>query len=153
LIESAGIVLYRRRPKVEIFLIHMGGPIWAHRDERAWSLPKGIIGPGEAPLMAAKREFQEETGFALAGEFKPLGRFRQNSTKYISVWAVEGDCDPSRMASQSFPMIWPPKSGKRQQYPEADRGDWFDRETALVKIVNGQQAVIEHFYEAVRSWS
>ena len=151
LVESAGIILYRRRDEVEIFLIHMGGPIWAHRDEAAWSVPKGTIGPREAPLMAARREFQEETGFVRAGEFKPLGRFRQNSGKHISVWAVEGDCDPALMASQSFSMIWPPNSGKRQQFPEADRGGWFDRETALVKIVGGQRAVIKYFYEAVRN--
>jgi len=154
LIESAGIILYRhRRDGVEIFLIHMGGPIWKGRDAGAWSIPKGIIGPREGPLTAAKREFQEETGYALEGEFKPLGRFRQNSGKYLSVWAVEGDCDPARMVSQSFSMIWPPKSGKRQQYPEADRGNWFEREAALVKVVKGQRAVIEHFYEAVRAWN
>jgi predicted NUDIX family NTP pyrophosphohydrolase len=147
LIESAGIILYRRRRKLEVFLIHMGGPIWARRDEGAWSIPKGIKGEREDPLAAAKREFQEETGFALAGEFKPVGRFKQNSGKYISVWAVEGDCDPGRLVSLTFSMVWPPRSGKRQQYPEADRGEWFDRETALAKIVKGQKAVIERFYE------
>ena len=151
MIESAGIVFYRPRPEVEIFLVHMGGPIWAHRDDGAWSIPKGIIGPGEDPLIAAKREFQEETGFALAGEFKPLGRFRQNSGKYISVWAAEGDCDPGQLVSQTFSMVWPPKSGKRQQYPEADRGQWFGREEALAKIVKGQKPVVERFFEAVRA--
>lgn len=151
MIESAGIVLYRRRPEVEIFLIHMGGPIWARRDEGAWSVPKGIVGAGEAPLVAAKREFQEETGFTLAGEFNPLGRFRQNSGKYISVWAAEGDCDPGQLVSQTFSMVWPPKSGKRQQYPEADRGQWFGREEALAKIVKGQKPVVERFFEAVRA--
>lgn len=152
LIESAGIILFRRRRKLEIFLIHMGGPIWAHRDEGAWSIPKGIIGAREDALMAAKREFWEETGFVPEGEVKPLGRFKQDSRKYISVWAVEGDCDPGQLVSQTFSMIWPPKSGKLQQYPEADRGDWFDRDTALAKIVKGQKGLVEHFYEVARAW-
>jgi predicted NUDIX family NTP pyrophosphohydrolase len=151
LIESAGIILYRRRQTVEIFLIHMGGPIWARRDEGAWSIPKGVIGVGEAPLVAAKREFWEETGFVLEGEFKPLGRFEQNSGKHIFIWAVKGDCDPGQLVSQTFSMVWPPKSGKLQQYPEADRGDWFDRKSALAKIVRGQRAVVEHFYKMDRS--
>lgn len=151
LIESAGIIVYRRRQKVEIFLIHMGGPIWARRDEGAWSIPKGIIGAREDPLMAAKREFREETGFALEGEFKPLGRFKQNSGKCLTAWAVEGDCDPSRLVSQTFSMAWPPKSGKQQVFPEADRGGWFDRETALVKVVRGQRALVENVFELVRS--
>jgi predicted NUDIX family NTP pyrophosphohydrolase len=152
LIESAGIILYRRRRKLEVFLIHMGGPIWARRDEGAWSIPKGVRQDGEDPLVAAKREFQEETGFAPAGEFKPVGRFKQNSGKYISVWAMEGDCDPGQLVSQTFSMIWPPKSGKRQQYPEADRGAWFDREAALAKIVKGQKPVLERFYEMAAAW-
>lgn len=152
MIESAGIILYRRRRKLEVFLIHMGGPIWARRDEGAWSIPKGVRQDGEDPLVAAKREFQEETGFAPAGEFRPVGRFKQNSGKYISVWAMEGDCDPGQLVSQTFSMIWPPKSGKRQQYPEADRGAWFDREAALAKIVKGQKPVLERFYEMAAAW-
>jgi predicted NUDIX family NTP pyrophosphohydrolase len=152
LIESAGIILYRRRRKLEVFLIHMGGPIWARRDEGAWSIPKGVKQDGEDPLVAAKREFQEETGFAPAGEFKPVGRFKQNSGKYISVWAMEGDCDPGQLVSQTFSMIWPPRSGKRQQYPEADRGAWFDREAALAKIVKGQKPALERFYEMAAAW-
>lgn len=144
--ESAGILLYRRREEAEVFLIHMGGPIWTNKDAGAWSLPKGIIGAREDPLVAAKREFREETGFVPVGEFKALGRFRQNGGKYISVWALEGDCDPAHMVSQTFSMIWPPKSGQRQEYPEADRGDWFSREPALAKIVKGQRPVIARFY-------
>jgi len=132
-------------------MIHMGGPIWAKRDEGAWSIPKGVIGAQEDPLVAAKREFKEETGFAPAGELRALGRFRQNSGKCISVWAVEGDFDPCCLVSQNFSMIWPPKSGKQQVFPEADRGDWFGRKDALAKIVKGQRPVIEHFYKAVRS--
>jgi len=150
LAESAGILLFRRGRKTEVFLIHMGGPIWASRDEGAWSIPKGLVGSGEDGLAAAKREFQEETGFTPSGEFKPLGRFKQNSGKHISVWAVEGDFDPAHLVSQEFSMIWPPRSGKRQMFPEADRGGWFDRKAALAKIVKGQRPVIEYFFETLR---
>jgi len=145
-IESAGLLLYRRRQKLEVFLIHMGGPIWASRDIAAWSIPKGVIS-NEEPLAAARREFHEETGFTAEGDFLPLGRFRQNSSKNLTVWAVEGDCDPARLTSTPFSMVWPPKSGRVQQFPEADRGGWFDRKTALVKIVKGQRQVLNAFYE------
>lgn len=117
----------------------------------AWSIPKGIIEAGEEPLAAAKREFSEETGFVPDGAFRPLGRFRQNSGKYISIWAVKGDCNPKQLVSQTFSMIWPPKSGKLQQYPEADRADWFGRATAFAKIVKGQRTVIERFFEMIQN--
>jgi predicted NUDIX family NTP pyrophosphohydrolase len=125
----------------------MGGPFWASRDEAAWSIPKGVIGPTEEPLAAAKREFQEETGFTAEGDFLALGNFRQNASKNLAVWAVEGDCDPAQLTSTPFSMVWPPKSGRLQQFPEADRGAWFDRKTALEKIVKGQRPVVEAFYK------
>jgi predicted NUDIX family NTP pyrophosphohydrolase len=146
-IESAGLLLYRKRQRLQVFLIHMGGPFWASRDEAAWSIPKGVIGPTEEPLAAAKREFQEETGFTAEGDFLPLGNFRQNASKNLAVWAVEGDCDPAQLTSTPFSMVWPPKSGRLQQFPEADRGAWFDRKTALEKIVKGQRPVVEAFYK------
>ena len=146
-IESEGLLLYRKRQRLEVFLIHMGGPFWASRDEAAWSIPKGVIGPTEEPLAAAKREFQEETGFTAEGDFLPLGNFRQNASKNLAVWAVEGDCDPAQLTSTPFSMVWPPKSGRLQQFPEADRGAWFDRKTALEKIVKGQRPVVEAFYK------
>jgi predicted NUDIX family NTP pyrophosphohydrolase len=145
-IESAGLLLYRKRPSLQVFLIHMGGPFWARKDRAAWSIPKGVIGPHEAPLMAATREFREETGFRAEGTFAALGTFRQNSSKNLSVWAVEGDCDPAKLVSTSFTMEWPPKSGRMQEFPEADRGDWFDKAVALEKIVKGQRPVLEAFY-------
>ena len=148
-IESAGILLYRKRRDLEVFLIHMGGPIWAKKDASAWSIPKGVISQKEDPLAAAKREFQEETGFIAAGDFLALGTFRQNSSKNLTVWAVEGDCDPEKLTSTMFSMVWPPKSGKLQQFPEADRGGWFGRKTALEKIVKGQQPVLEALYKKV----
>jgi predicted NUDIX family NTP pyrophosphohydrolase len=144
--ESAGLLLYRKRRGLEVFLIHMGGPFWASKDNAAWSIPKGVIGPEEDPLAAAKREFQEETGFTVEGDLLALGRFRQNSSKNLSVWAAEGDCDPAKLTSTLFSMEWPPKSGRLQQFPEADRGGWFDEAAALEKIVKGQRLVLEAFY-------
>lgn len=149
-IESAGLLLYRRRQGLEVFLIHMGGPFWARKDAAAWSIPKGVIGPQEDPLAAAMREFQEETGFTAQGDVLPLGTFQQNKSKNLTVWAVEGNCDPVRLTSTMFSMEWPPRSGKIRQFPEADRGDWFDEETALEKIVKGQRPVLEAFYGRFR---
>jgi predicted NUDIX family NTP pyrophosphohydrolase len=145
-VESAGLLLYRKRQELEVFLIHMGGPFWASKDAAAWSIPKGVISRNEAPLAAAKREFQEETGFTAEGDFLALGSFRQNSNKSLTVWAVEGDCDPAQLTSTTFSMVWPPKSGRLQEFPEADRGGWFDRKTALDKIVKGQRPVLEALY-------
>lgn len=150
-IQSAGILLYRRRAtEAEVFLIHMGGPIWAQKDQAAWSIPKGVISPQEDPLAAARREFFEETGFAPDGKFEPLGTFHQNSGKDLTVWALEGDCDPSLLHSNIFSLVWPPKSGQLKQFPEADRGGWFGRPSASVKIVKGQRPVLDHFYERHR---
>ncbi len=145
-IESAGLLLYRKRQGPEVFLVHMGGPFWARKDIAAWSIPKGVIGPQEDPLAAALREFQEETGFTAKGDVLPLGTFQQNKSKNLTVWAAEGDCDPAQLTSTMFSMEWPPKSGKMRQFPEADRGDWFDEKTALEKIVRGQRPVLEAFY-------
>jgi predicted NUDIX family NTP pyrophosphohydrolase len=146
-IQSAGLLLYRRSLGcLQVFLVHMGGPIWARKDLAAWSIPKGVIEPGESPREAALREFREETGFAVAGQYEPLGRFRQNSSKDLSVWALEGDCDPGQLVSMTFSMEWPPRSGKTQSFPEADRGAWFGSDEAVVKIVKGQRPILEAFY-------
>lgn len=146
-IQSAGLLLYRHRPGgLEVFLVHMGGPIWAKKDAAAWSIPKGMIGPQEDPLAAARREFLEETGFVVEGVYEPLGTIRQNSSKDLAVWALRGDRDPSQLKSDRFSMVWPPKSGRLQSFPEADRGAWFDRKTALVKIVKGQRPFVERFF-------
>jgi predicted NUDIX family NTP pyrophosphohydrolase len=145
-------LLYRIRAELEVLLIHMGGPIWAKKDFGAWSIPKGVIGPEEDQLHAAKREFQEETGFAVEGEFEALGTFQQNSSKQLTIWALQGDCDPQKLRSNSFTMEWPPKSGKLMQFPEADRAAWLSREPAVARIVKGQRVVLEHFFarDAVR---
>ena len=141
---SAGILLYRRRgDELEVFLVHPGGPFWAKKDLGAWSLPKGELEEGEEPLAAAVREFTEETGFTVDGEFRPLRSQQQSSGKTILAWAVEGDCDPSQLRSGTFSMEWPPRSGKHQQFPEVDRGAWFTIAEARRRIVPGQAPFLD----------
>ena len=145
---SAGILLYRRtNTGTEVFLVHPGGPYWARKDEGAWSIPKGLVGAGEEELACARREFREETGFdAPAGSERPLGGFRLPSGKRLEVWAVGGDWDPAALRSNLFEMEWPPRSGRTAQFPEVDRGGWFDESGALRKIAPGQRLVLEKFY-------
>jgi predicted NUDIX family NTP pyrophosphohydrolase len=144
---SAGILLYRRRAgALEVFLVHPGGPFWAKKDEAAWSLPKGLIDSDENPLVAAQREFREETGFDLSGDFADLGTFKLLGGKNLHVFTLEGDCDPSRLKSNEFDMEWPLRSGRKQSFPEVDRGAWFDQNTALTKITKGQKKVLEAFF-------
>ncbi len=144
---SAGILLHRRRGgAAEVFLVHPGGPFWAKKDDAAWSLPKGLIDPDEDPLAAARREFREETGFDLDGDFHDLGTFKLPSGKKLHVFALEGDCDPAALQSNSFELEWPPRSGRMQSFPEIDRGAWFDRDAALAKITKGQRPVLQAFF-------
>jgi predicted NUDIX family NTP pyrophosphohydrolase len=146
---SAGVLLYRRRDTgAEVFLVHPGGPYWARKDDGAWSVPKGLVGPHEDELAAARREFKEETGFDAAGSGceHDLGTFRQPSGKRLRVWAIEGDCDPADLSSNLFEIEWPPGSGRTARFPEVDRGGWFERAQALVKIASGQRPVLEKFY-------
>lgn len=142
--RSAGLLMYRRRDgMVEVLLLHAGGPFWAGKDDGAWSLPKGLVEPGEDELLAAIREFQEETGFPVEGEFIALPELKQPSGKVIVVWAFEGDCDPAFMKSNLFSLEWPPRSGRAAEFPEADRADWFDPASAKTKIIKGQRGFIE----------
>lgn len=146
-------MLYRMTDDhTEVFLVHPGGPYWAGKDERAWSIPKGIVGPREDRLAAARREFREETGFAATGNFKPLGTFRQSSGKQLTVWALEGDCGPTKLVSNSFSMIWPPKTGSVQLFPEVDRGAWCGRDAAMARIVPGQRPILQAFFDQSRAW-
>jgi len=145
---SAGILLHRRRGgAVEVFLVHPGGPFWAKKDLGAWSLPKGEIAEGEDPLAAAKREFTEETGLAIDGHFRPLQPLRQAGGKTVLAWAVEGDCDPEQVRSNVFEIEWPPKSGKRQTFPEVDRAAWFPIEEARDRILAGQAPFLNQLEE------
>lgn len=142
--RSAGILLYRwHEPAVEVFLVHPGGPYWAQKDDGAWSLPKGEYDEGEDPLVAARREFTEETGSQVAGLLYPLGSLTQATGKVVSAWAVEGDLDPTTVKSNCFSMEWPPHSGKRQEFPEVDRGGWFDLPAAYIKLQVGQRGFLE----------
>jgi predicted NUDIX family NTP pyrophosphohydrolase len=145
--RSAGILMYRRRGSaVEVLLVHPGGPFWKKKDDGAWSVPKGLYEADEEPLAAAKREFEEETGAAPAGEFIPLGEFRQSSGKTVSLWAVEGEFDAAKLKSNTFSMEWPPKSGKMNEFPEIDRGAWFSRNEARRKILKGQRAMLDALF-------
>jgi predicted NUDIX family NTP pyrophosphohydrolase len=143
-ITSAGILMYRRRGEaVEVFLIHPGGPYWAKKDLGAWSIPKGQYNSDEDALDAARREFREETGFDVDGDFVPLTPLKQKSGKLISAWAVEGSVDASEIKSNMFSVEWPPRSGRQMEFPEADRAAWFRLEEARVKIIAGQKPFID----------
>ena len=148
--RSAGILMYRRKGKdFEFFLVHPGGPFWKNKDAGAWTIPKGAIEPNEDPLAAARREFTEETGFAVDGDFAELGTFRQPGGKHVLVWAVEGDCDPARLISNEFEMQWPPRSGRMQHFPEVDRGGWFSEAQARDKMLIGQRPMLDAFFAVV----
>jgi predicted NUDIX family NTP pyrophosphohydrolase len=148
---SAGILLFRRSPRLEVFLIHPGGPFWAKKD--VWSIPKGEYAPEEEPLAAARREFEEETGASGAsvfrGDFLALGMIRQPSGKQVTAWAVEGDFDPARLRSNTCMVEWPPRSGKQIEIPEADRGAWFTVEAARKKIFKGQDKLLDRLLAAI----
>jgi predicted NUDIX family NTP pyrophosphohydrolase len=145
--RSAGILMYRRRRggEPEVFLVHPGGPFWKNKDDGAWQIPKGEIAEGEEPLLCARREFTEETGFPVDGEFVELGEFKQPGGKHVRAWAVEGDCDPAKLVSNEFEMEWPPRSGGRQRFPEVDRGKWFGIERAREKLLIGQRPILDRF--------
>ena len=136
--------MFRRRGGVvEVLLAHPGGPFWSRRDAASWTLPKGEIDEGEDPLAAARREFEEETGFESAPPFLLLGELKQKSGKRITAWAFEGDADPLRLVSNPFEMEWPPRSGRMQSFPEIDRVAWFGPEEARAKVLPGQAPFLD----------
>ncbi|SPQ00860.1 NUDIX hydrolase [Candidatus Sulfobium mesophilum] len=140
---SAGILMYRKHNELQVFLVHPGGPVWAKKDLGSWSIPKGEIDPEEDPLSAAKREFEEETGFKVSGSFIWLSPVKLKSGKTVKAWAVEGDCDPEAIRSNTFRIEWPPKSGRYQEFPEVDRAAWLDLAQAKEKINKGHVPLIE----------
>ncbi len=141
---SAGLLLFRRtNGRLEIFLAHPGGPFWVRRDEGAWTIPKGGVEPGENPLDAALREFEEETGIKPYGEFIPLGSIRQRAGKIVHGWAWEGDADAAAITSNTTETEWPRGSGRRITYPEVDRCAWFTPEEARKRMNAAQAEFIE----------
>jgi len=142
--KSAALLPFRdREGRLEVFLVHPGGPFWAKKDAGAWSLPKGEHQDDEGPLAAARREFSEETGFTAEGEFLPLGSVKQKSGKTVSAWAFMFDADPAALRSNLFSMEWPPKSGRMAEFPEVDRAGWFDIANAREKLLPAQAPFLD----------
>jgi predicted NUDIX family NTP pyrophosphohydrolase len=150
--HSAGLLMYRvRNRSIEVFLVHPGGPFWAKKDKGAWTIPKGQFNPDEQPQDAARREFQEETGFTPHGEFLALGTIRQLSGKLVDAWAFAGDCNPADLRSINCEMEWPPRSKRMIAVPEVDRGDWFSIEDARESILASQRPFLDTLCKALGS--
>ncbi|MFE3072498.1 NUDIX domain-containing protein [Streptomyces sp. NPDC059247] len=144
--RSAGLLVFRRTTDggVDVLIGHMGGPLWASREQAAWSIPKGEYGPDEPPEAAARREFQEELGLpAPEGPWLDLGESRQRGGKVVTVWAVEGTLDPAAVVPGTFTMEWPPRSGVRAEFPEIDRVAWYPPDRAAPLLVEGQRVFLE----------
>lgn len=156
--QSAGLLMVRRGPGgLAVFLVHPGGPFWSGKDEGVWSLPKGEYEPGEEPLAVARREFEEETGQSVGAcaatpDFFPLGSIRQPGGKTVHAWAFEGDWPAgATFSSNTFSLEWPPRSGRREDFPEVDRGEMFDLKTARKKLRPAQVPFLDRLVEALSS--
>ncbi|MDT8911757.1 NUDIX domain-containing protein [Amycolatopsis sp. PS_44_ISF1] len=147
--HSAGLLLFRRPgDEVQVLLGHMGGPFWAKKDAAAWTLPKGELEPDEEPEAAARREFTEELGLpAPEGEYRSLGEVKQSGGKVVTAWAVEGELDPAAVVPGTFELEWPPRSGRRQEFPELDRVEWFGLAAAREKLLKGQLPLLDRLVE------
>jgi predicted NUDIX family NTP pyrophosphohydrolase len=153
-VHSGGILLFRQlADRLQVMLVHPGGPYWENKDEGVWSIPKGLFEENEGPLEAARREFAEETGFDAEGEFIELGELVQPSKKIVHAWALEGDLDTTRIRSNTFTLEWPPNTGRLEDYPEIDKGQWFDIAEARTKITKGQLGFINRLIERLESIS
>ncbi|PJG51718.1 NUDIX hydrolase [Bradyrhizobium forestalis] len=141
--KSAGIIAYRKRGTVEVLLVHPGGPFWRNKDFGAWSIPKGEYADEEDAEIAARREFAEELGHELSMPLTPLGQVRQRGGKLVSAFAAEVDIDVRSIRSNTFEIEWPPRSGKRQAFPEVDRAEWFTLEAARERINAGQRPLLD----------
>jgi predicted NUDIX family NTP pyrophosphohydrolase len=149
--RSAGLLMFREsNGALEVFLVHPGGPLWASKDRGAWTLPKGEYLPPEDPLTAARREFAEETSFTASGPFFPLGEVRQKSGKIVTAWAFRGDCDPAQLKSNTCEIEWPPRSGRRLEIAEIDRGRWFPIPEARQYIREEQQPLLDKLLTLVQ---
>ncbi len=150
--QSAGLLMYRRRDEtLQVLLVHPGGPFWDKKDIGSWSMPKGEFSQDEDALKAARREFEEETGFLPTGNFIRLGAIKQPSGKLVHAWAFEGDLDAKKIKSNTFSMEWPPQSRTQQEFPEVDRGEWFTIETAREKILKGQVEFLDELLRVLES--
>lgn len=147
--HSGGLLLYRRRHDLEVFLVHPGGPYWARKDAGAWSIPKGELDPGEDPLAAALRELREETGFTVEGPYRALPTVRQAGGKLVTAFAAEADVDPAAVRSATFGLEWPPRSGRHIDVPEVDRAAWLGLPEARTKILRGQLPLLDHLATAL----
>ena len=140
--RSAGLLLFRRRPNLEMLLVHPGGPFWAKKDEAAWSIPKGEVDDGEELEAAARREFAEETGYTPPGALTSPGEFKQSTSKVVIAFALEGDFDPAQLVSNTIEIEWPPRSGRSITVPEVDRAEWMPPERAETRLHKGQQSIV-----------
>lgn len=144
--RSAGLLIYRGSGSgIEVLLVHPGGPFWARKDEGAWSIPKGLVDPGEDELDAAKRETMEELGTEITGRFDRIGEYRQPGGKVVVAWSVEADLNVDTIVSNTFTMEWPPKSGLSKEFPEIDKAGWFSLAEAERKILKGQYPILSDF--------
>jgi len=147
---SAGLLAFRRRNAIEVLLAHPGGPFWAKKDDGVWTIPKGLVEPGDDLIAAARREFTEETNLTADGELVPLAPVNQKSGKTVHAFAFEADFDLARFASNEFEIEWPPKSGRRQSFPEIDRIAYFALPIAMTKILPYQQPLIRELERRLR---
>lgn len=151
--QSAGILLCKIvHDQLHVLLVHPGGPFWKNKDQGAWTIPKGEPDKGEELLAAARREFFEETGVEVTGECLPLKPVTQKGGKRVHAWAVPQDLDVVKIHSNTFEMEWPPRSGKRQSFPEIDRAQWFSVEEAMTKILEAQQALVKEAEEIFKGY-
>jgi predicted NUDIX family NTP pyrophosphohydrolase len=149
--KSAGILPYRSvKGKLQFFLVHPGGPFWKHKDLAVWTIPKGEF-TDEQPLAAARREFEEETGYMCEGNFMALAPVKQKSGKLVYAFAIEMDINAASIKSNLFEMEWPPKSGKLESFPEIDKGDWFDTGEAKKRITPSQSDFIDQVIDKLNS--
>ena len=147
---SAGLLMYRLKDgSIQVLLAHPGGPFFVKKDDGSWTIPKGEPDGKEDLLLAAQREFEEETGLKPTGPFRSLKPVKQKDGKIVHAWAFEGDCDPATLRSNTFVIEWPPKSGKQQEFPEIDRAEWFDLATARQKIKAGQEGLLDELETTV----
>jgi len=135
----------------EVFLVHPGGPFWTKKDLGVWTIPKGEIDQGEASLDAARREFEEETGFPAQGDFFPLGKIRQKSGKVVEAWAFAGNCDPRNLRSNLCSVEWPPHSGRQINVPEVDRAEWFPFSAARAKLIEAQWPFLDRLQDVLET--